>query len=160
MIYTGIRQLCAMSLLCGAALSVCPEGGAKRVAEILCTTVLVLTVLSPFKDFDLDAYALSSARYREAEAELFQRGDEAGNRLKRLVIESEYEAYIMDKAKELGLTDTAVDIEVQWSLEGLWVPYGIEIYAQGETRQIEELGRIIRDDLGIPFERQQWNGDG
>ena len=160
MIYTGIRQLCAMSLLCGAALTLTPQGGAKRVTEILCTAVLVLTVLSPLKELDLDAYALSVAKYRETEAELFHKGEEAGERLNRLVIEREYESYIMDKAKNLGLTITEVQIEVEWSLDGLWIPYGAEVHVQGDSTTKDDLGRILRDDLGIPFERQQWYEDG
>lgn len=159
MIYTGIRQLCAMSLLCGAALTLTPQGGAKRVTEILCTAVLVLTVLSPLKELDIDAYALSNAKYRETEAELFRKGEDAGERLNRLVIEREYESYIMDKGKNLGLTITKVKIQAEWSLDGLWIPYGAEVYVQGNSTAKDELGRILREDLGIPFERQQWYED-
>ena len=160
MIYTGIRQLCAMSVLCGAALTICPEGGVKRVTGIVCTAVLLLALLSPFAGVDLDFYALSEARRHEAETELFARAERAGERLNRIVIESEYAAYIMDKAAELGMTNIRAEVTARWELDGLWVPDSAELSAQGEWRQKEELGRIIRDDLGIPFERQQWHGDG
>ena len=60
--YEGIRELCAVSLLCGAALSILPEGGVKRVAEILCTASLILTVISPIRELDLDVLALENAR--------------------------------------------------------------------------------------------------
>ena len=156
--YSGIRQLCAMSLLCGAALTMTPEGGVKRVTQVLCTAVLVITVLSPLKALDIDDLALAGARLHEAERELFGRGEAAEERLNRLVIEREYEAYIMDKAESLGLELSELSIRVQWSLEGYWAPYGAELRAEGDRALIEELGRILRDDLGIPYERQQWNG--
>ena len=158
--FTGIRQLCAMSLLCGAALTMAPEGGVKRVTEILCTAILVLTILSPLIELDYDDYALTSARRHEAETELFDRAENTGQRLNRIVIEQEYESYIMDKASDLGLNVSGVDIQVEWSLDGLWVPHGATISADGDKAVKEELGRILRDDLGIPYERQQWNSNG
>lgn len=160
MIYTGIRQLCAMSVLCGAALTMCPEGGVKRVTETVCTAVLLLTLLSPFAGIDLDFYALSEARRHEAETELFSRAEKVEERLNRIVIEGEYAAYIMDKAAQLGMTEIYAEVTARWELDGLWVPYSAQLSAQGDWRQKDELGRIIRDDLGIPFERQQWHGDG
>ncbi len=160
MIYTGIRQLCAMSVLCGAVLTLCPEGSIKRVTETVCTAVLLLALLSPIIGADIDIYALSAARRHEAERELLERADESGHRLNRLVIEGEYAAYIMDKAAQLGLTQVSAKVEARWDLEGLWVPNAAELSAAGEWWKREELQRIIRDDLGIPFERQQWYGDG
>ncbi len=157
--YEGIRALCAVSLLCGAALSILPEGGVKRVAEILCTASLILAVLSPLKELDMDSYALESARLHELESELARQGQEAGDRLNRLVIEQEYEAYIMDKAGELGIEDLAVDVEVQWSLEGFWMPWGAELNSGCDQESRERLSRLLASDLGIPYERQRWNGE-
>lgn len=157
--YEGIRALCAVSLLCGAALSILPEGGVKRVAEILCTASLILAVLSPLKELDMDSYALESARLHELESELARQGQEAGDRLNRLVIEQEYEAYIMDKAGELGIEDLAVDVEVQWSLEGFWMPWGAELNSGCDQESRERLSWLLASDLGIPYERQRWNGE-
>ena len=110
---TGIRQLCAMSLLCGAALTMTPEGGVKRVTEMLVTAILAVTLIAPFRTLDLDSYADISARQHEAEAEIFSRAGEAGNRLNRLVIQREYASYIMDKAKNLGMELGSVEVEMQ-----------------------------------------------
>ena len=157
--YEGIRALCAVSLLCGAALSILPEGGVKRVAEILCTASLILAVLSPIKELDLETYAMENARLRELEASFAQNGQEAGERLERLVIEGEYETYIMDKAGELGIDGLKTDVEVQWSLEGFWIPYGVELSGECSDESREQLGRIMVSDLGIPYERQRWSSE-
>ena len=98
MIYQSIRQLCALSLLCGAALSVLPEGGVKRVAEVVCTASLIVALVSPLKALDMGTYALESAKRHELETALTVGAEAAEQRLNRLVIEQEYEAYIMDKA--------------------------------------------------------------
>ena len=70
MIHQSIRQLCALSLLCGAALSILPEGGVKRVSEVVCTASLIIAIVSPLKALDMDAYALESARRHELESSL------------------------------------------------------------------------------------------
>ncbi len=157
--YEGIRELCAVSLLCGAALSILPEGGVKRVAEILCTASLILAVISPIKELDLDVLALENARLHELETSLAQQGQEAEERLNRLVIEQEYETYIMDKASELGIEGLAADVEVQWSLEGFWIPYGAEIRSACSQDSRERLSQLLVSDLGIPYERQRWNSE-
>ena len=159
MIQQSIRQLCAIALLCGAALSILPEGGVKRVAEVVCTASLILAIVSPLKSLDMEGYALESAKRHELEAALTDEAEDARRRLNRLVIEQEYEAYIMDKALELGLEGLAVDVEVQWSLEGLWMPYGASVSGVcGQTGK-EKLSALMAADLGIPYERQRWDSE-
>lgn len=157
--YEGIRALCAVSLLCGAALSILPEGGVKRVAEILCTASLILAVLSPIRELDFETYAVKNARLHELEASIAQNGQEAGERLERLVIEGEYETYIMDKAGELGIDNLKTDVEVQWSLDGFWIPYGVALSAECDDESREKLSYILVSDLGIPYERQRWSSE-
>lgn len=159
MIHQSIRQLCILSLLCGAALSVLPEGGVKRVAEVTCTASLILALVSPLKALDMQTYALESAKRHELEAAMTNDAQAAQQRLNRLVIEQEYEAYIMDKAKELGLEGLAVDVEVQWSLEGLWMPYGATLSGVCSQTVKERLSALMAADLGIPYERQRWDSE-
>lgn len=160
MIYSGIRQLCAMSLLCGAALTMTPEGGVKRVAEIVCTASLIIAIVSPLKELDMGVYAVESARLHELETQLTSNATAAEERLNRLVIEQEYEAYIMDKASELGIGELEADVEVQWSLDGFWIPYGVKLKAGCSNEDKEQLSELIEADLGIPYERQRWHSDG
>ena len=159
MIYQSIRQLCALSLLCGAALSVLPEGGVKRVAEVVCTASLIVALVSPLKALDMGTYALESAKRHELETALTVGAEAAEQRLNRLVLEQEYEAYIMDKALEIGLEGLTVDVEVQWSLEGLWMPYAARISGVCSQTGKEKLAALMTADLGIPYERQRWDSE-
>ena len=159
MISQSIRQLCALSLLCGAALSILPEGGVKRVAEVVCTASLIVALVNPLKALDMESYALESAKRQERETALISGAEATQQRLNRLVIEQEYEAYIMDKALELGLEGLAVDVEVQWSLEGLWMPYGASISGVCSQTGKEQLSALMAADLGIPYERQRWDSE-
>lgn len=159
MIHQSIRQLCALSLLCGAALSILPEGGVKRVAEVVCTASLIVALVNPLKALDMGTYALETARLHEREAALTAEAEGLEQRLNRLVIEQEYEAYIMDKALEFGLEGLAVDVEVQWSLEGLWMPYAANISGACSQTGKEKLAALMTADLGIPYERQRWDSE-
>ena len=60
----------------------------KRVAGVLCTAALLITVLTPLKTSTWTLRALLLAKYKEEEAALTARGEEEINeRLNRLVIE-------------------------------------------------------------------------
>ena len=155
-----IRGICALSILCGAAMSIMPEGGAKRVAGILTAAILLTAILTPVKDIDLQSYALLAARYREQEAALTAQGEEINERLNRAVIERECEAYIMDKAKEIDIDIKEADVEVQWNTERVWTPYSACITAHAASAQKTALEDAVAAELGIPGERVTWRSDG
>lgn len=154
-----VRELCVLSIFCGASLSLCPEGGVRRVLSLLSTAALLALVLSSLRLLQLDDYPLDLARYRERERQLTVRSGEAREALNRLVIEGEYAAYIRDKAASMGIAVEDVRIGVRWSAEGVWVPESSQMRAaDGEQRSL--LGAVLEGDLGIPEERQEWLDDG
>lgn len=157
MIASCIRQLCALSILCGAAMSIAPEGSVKRIMGVLCSAALILAAIQPLKGLDLSQYALELAKYEEREAEFLESGEDMNDRLNRLVIQQGYETYIKDKATELGIETRSVSVGVQWSMDGLWVPDTAEIDGEGTGESKRALGRIIEAELGIPAERQYWS---
>lgn len=158
--FEGVRALCLTSVVCGAALSITPEGGAKKVAEILCAAILTVALLSPFKAFRFEDYALQSAKLHEAERQIIKGAEEAESRLNRLVIEQECISYIDSKAKELGIEQMNAVMEMRWDLEEIWVPWAVEIEAECSREQRENMSEMISAELGIPEERQRWNEDG
>lgn len=156
----SVRSLCVLSVLCGALQSLMPEGGAKRIAGLLSTAILVITLLTPFKELDFDSFALQSAKLRETEEEILSGASDAEQKLDRLVIERECASYILNKAEELGIALASAEVDMRWDLEGLWVPYAAELSAECTQAQKDALGAFIQSELGIPYERQRWNGDG
>lgn len=154
----SIRILCALSVLCGAALSLCPEGGVKRVLNIACSAALLCVIIQPISEFDYSVYALELAKNRQQEDALISAGTEFSDSLNRLVIEERYEAYILDKAEKLGLEMSGVSVTAEWSMEGLWVPSSAELRCAENEALRRELSGILEAELGIPAERQQWSG--
>lgn len=156
MIAEALRRLCALSLLCGAAMSIAPEGTVKRMTGVVCAAALICAAAQPLVGMDLEAYALELARNRAREEEFLSENGDINDRLNRLVIEQSYEEYIRDKAVEAGLSVDSVDVTAQWDTEGLWVPYSMEISCGGDREAERKLTGTIEAELGIPAERQEY----
>ena len=155
----ALRQLCGLSLFCGIALGLMPEGGVKKAASIACTVVLVMTVLLPLGTLDVSQYSLELAKYREIGDQLEERGDAFRDSMSRTVIEQECEAYIMDKAEAMGITVDTVKVRAFWNSEGVWVPESAEIRSGCGEIEKKRLSDLIFADLGIPAEKQEWSGN-
>lgn len=156
MIAAAIRQLCALSILCGVAMSITPEGSVKRIMSIVCSVVLISAAVEPITRIDFDVYSLELAKYSERESQLISRSEDMNDRLNRLVIEAEYESYILDKANKLSISEISADVTAYWSVEGFWVPETVEIICRCDEQQQRLLADTIEAELGIPAERQQW----
>ncbi len=155
-----IRALCAISVFCGAALSLCPEGAGKRTLSFACSVVILACALSFLRGLDWQEYATEAARLREREEEFLQQNGELRDRLDRLVIEEQYRTYILNTARELGLPLREVRILAQWSLEGFWVPDRAILSGELTEEERAILAARLETDLGIPRGRQEWTEDG
>ena len=156
----ALRELIALSLILGLALHLCPEGGFKQVLTVLSAALLGMAVLTSFKGLDYDALALGNAKLHEQEAAIIEDGERASQKLNRLFIEDEYASYILNRAELLGVSDLEIQVQSQWSYEGLWIPYAAQIKGTVGTDDKAALERLLRDDLGIPTERQYWDTNG
>lgn len=153
-----IRRLCALSILCGAALSISPKGNVRRIMGIVCAAALICAMLEPIRGMDFSAYSLELARAEQRREEFLADNADTGERLNRLVIQEQYRAYIMDKAKQLDIPMSEVNLELRWSGEGLWLPDSASYTARpGGDR--ETLEQTVQAELGIPVEKQIWRGN-
>ena len=154
-----VRELCVLSIFCGAALSLCPEGGGKKVLQILETAVLLAVILNGIGRMDFSPYAVELAKLHEKEDELAEDSQEIRNRLDRLVIEEEYRAYVEGRAEAIGVYPEEIRVRTRWNKDGLWVPDSSLIRLNTATIP-EALSRVLAGELGIPTERQEWILDG
>ena len=143
-----LKRLCVLSVFCGAARQLAPEGSARKGLELACSVALLACALSGFRELDLTQFTLETARYHEREQEFLTQSEQTRDALYRRVIEAEYAAYIEDRAAQLGLTLT-VSVTAQWSLEGLWLPYTVTLTGEAEEQARASLARAIEAELGI-----------
>ena len=151
-----IRALCALSVLCGIAQLLAPEGAAKRAISFVSAVVLLAGGVRLLREPDWESYALEARQLQIREESYTQENTEKLRSLDRRVIEAQYGAYILDMAAKQGLDVTEVGVEAVWSTDGLWLPYSL--WMEGDLTPEERLrlsGRI-EAELGIPRERQTW----
>lgn len=156
MIFTGIRELCVMSVICGAAISIAPEGMVKQMTQILCACVLLTVLLSTVREFRFYDFALQTAKLRAAEAEILQSAEDAEHRLNRTVIEQDLRTYILDKAASAGIDLHEVSFGMRWDMEGYWVPESVSLWLCSDEAGKRYLSDILKYDFGIPADMQEY----
>ena len=153
---SALKSLVFLSFLSGAALYFCPEGGCKRVLKLLSAAIFVAVILSPLQELDYDVFSLEQARFASAEAEITHKTRLTEQMLKKALLQENCANYIASNARELGLSLKDAELELRQNDADEWLPYAITIRVTGEEDAAELLCRQIRDELGIPMERQVW----
>ncbi len=151
-----IRQLCALSVACGLALLLTPEGGVKRAVQIGCSVILILSVLGAVRSFDFDSYALELARYREMGRDLAEDAGERSRRLSKDLMEREIEDYLASQAAALAIGEFHAEATLRWSTEGFWIPDHVRLTGRFDETQQRLLRERIAADLGVPEKEQEW----
>ncbi len=149
-----IRALAGSAVFCTVALTLCPEGRARKVLNMACACVMALALLSPVAGLDMSSLSKAIGRYSEAAREITGSAEAAAGEYEQSVIARECEAYISDRAGELGVRLNEVRVTLRWSEEGYWYPWTCSLSAPGG--QSGELSDAITGELGIPPERQSW----
>ena len=150
-----IISLTGTALICAAASALTPEGRVKRIVRMLCALGMAAALLAPLlRGAELSAYRLNLARYRTGAETLTGEGEALRRTLDRGIIECETEAYILDKAKTLGVPLTGARVALRWSTEGVWLPESAELAGPFS----ETLARTLEAELGIPRTAQTWIG--
>jgi len=148
-----ILGMAGAAVFCTLCSAVTPDGGVKKVQKLLCGVVMTLALLSPLVGLDMGAYSVNLARCRSQAEEIGASAQEISDSLSRTFIEQRCAAYILDKARMLGLEPDGVRVTAQWSDEGVWYPAEAEIEAQYDRR----LSEKIEEELGISTRNQRWS---
>lgn len=143
----------ASALLLGF-LSQMDDGKQKKLLQFVGNLLVLLTVIAPLAKLDPDWIAQSISKL-QIQSEEIRTGVAVTNRdLQARIIKEKSEAYILDKAGELGVTITP-DISLR---DDAGYPYPYRIVVEGTITEKEKrmLSKILAEDLGIPEQRQEW----
>lgn len=137
---------CAAMLL-ALAEQLIPEGAGKRVLRLAGGLLLILMAVNPIAKLDtreLERIVKEfDVQIQTADEEL----EATNDFLYESIIEEKTAAYILDKAKELGM-NCRVSVSVAWDGE-IPKPHAVRIYGTWNKAQREELSRIMEAELGI-----------
>lgn len=131
-----------------------PKGSAGKAGQLAAGLLLLLAAVKPLTGFSLagaaDALGELHLRQEEREAEL----TEENRQMLKARIEGETETYILDKARELGISCTAAvrcaDEDGGYRLEQVILSGGMT------EEQARTLSRKLESDLGLQSGQIRW----
>ncbi len=141
-----------------AAMALAPEGPLKKSVRLVAGIVMTAAFLSCAADFDYAALSLNLAKYRAMAEDAVSGAVSAGSARERIIIEEEYAAYILDKARELG-AEIGASVTVRWDDAGYWVPESVTVSGDVPDEVRRSLERTIETDLGVERSRQEWSAE-
>ena len=157
----GLREYLLSIIACALLTALCtallPKGGVRRVGGFVCGLLMLLCTVRPLIRLNSTTIAQAISR-AEMQAETARTGVEIRNRaLAAAIIKENCEAYILDKAAELGLAVTA---SVTIAGEDTY-PYPAAVQLTGDPlpQQRRMLTRWIAATLAIPEEAQTWTNE-
>lgn len=141
-----------VTMLLSVAQTLVPEGTVRKITSFIGGLLLVV-MLQPLLRTDLGSLRIHAEDYAAAIEERQAELESAENEALAQGIAERTAAYISDKAAGLGLTVT-VRVETEPGADGTPLPE--RVYLEGTKS--EELSDWLAEELGIPAERQVWNG--
>lgn len=158
MLENWIRSVVAVSAVCAVCCALTPEGRPKKACRIVFGIVMVIAIIAPLKELDFREYSISAEKYKLRAEQLVASASEAKENLDRRIIEEKYEAYILDKAQNCGVTPCSVTVNCAWSNEGYWYPDKLEVVLNSQEDEVkcEAVKRSAECELGIDGSRQIW----
>ncbi len=149
-------RLTGAALIASAAVTLAPDGPAKKALRLVCGVMMMIALMSGAADFDYSAYAARFSEYRQQAQTLIDGTENSGTQLVRSVIEAELESYILDKAEACGVSDAEVAVSARWSSDGYWYPDTVTIAGQFDEQTRREISRYITAELGVQEIDQRW----
>lgn len=149
-----LLSLTASAVICGIITAMFPgKGASQKLVKLLSGLMLTIAALQPVSRLDIAGFLddwkfeLSQGEYAGHEGENLARDAMAE------IIKENTEAYILDKAVQLGLQITA---EVTLTGDDIPQPKKVTIRGYASPYAKSQLMQIIADDLGISKEDQTW----
>ena len=141
------------SIAGGILTGIVKEGSCGKLLKLMCGAFLLLTAIQPIAGLEIP----DLSRWTE---EILSEGEEAARQgtifyeeQREAIIKEKTEAYILDKAGELGIR---IQAEVAVSDSEEPVPCGVVLSGEAEPAQKRRLETILERELGISRENQRW----
>lgn len=129
----------------------------KQVLRLIAFVSLATAIISAVVRLDFSSYAAALQRIHSASAWDAEAAEEQNRNMNRLLIESECNAYIVQRGEELGVSVAEAHVTTSWDTQGCWVPERVEITLSRPNDDKDVLRDAIVTELGIPADLQTWS---
>lgn len=147
-------RITAAAILASVLRKLAPQGAAGRGTRLGAGLLVILVALQPLGEQNLyeAARKIVEGSYQAGFTE--DALQESTNALMEGLIKENTEAYILDKAQDMGVN---IQVEVETVVQnGCPIPWRATLKGSVSPTQKETLTAILQDELGIPEERQGW----
>lgn len=156
---TGIQSyflsVIAAGLVCSILQSLAGKNGTGgAVLKLTAGIFLSLTVLGPVVRLNFDHLFLSTEQFLQSASQAAGEGEKIAEETMSSIIMERTEAYILDKAKSMGVS---LCVSVTLSPDTL-APVRVELDGAVSPYAKMRLQEMISDELGISKENQIWTG--
>lgn len=148
-----VISVVSAALTCGILSRLIQKDTAKELARLLSGLFLVLTVISPLKQIDIDLLMQFPLSYKQEAEEAANLGKEMASEAYSDVIKTHSEAYILDKAAALN-----AKLSVEITVSDAYAPVQAELCGEISPYARTALEIYLESDLGITKENQIWIG--
>lgn len=149
-----LLSVVAASFLMSFTVAVLPKGKLQKTASLIGSLLLILSVLSPVVKLKAEELAIAISDLKIETEEIRINTELTSRELQRMLIKEEFEAYIWDKASAMGVS---LDVEILLSDEASYPhPVGVKLEGSVTPEVQASLSRMISDNLGIEFDKQEW----
>lgn len=150
-----IFSVAATALLCGMITSLLQNCSVQKIAKFICGMILLTVVLRPVSSLgSLNKLEIPIPSFPEGQ-DLITSSVNGSQKAITEIIKQNTQAYIVDKAAELGLEIRA---EVVLSNDALALPVAVTLYGNASPYLKLSLQEIIQEELNIAKENQVWTG--
>lgn len=145
--------LCA-AVICTVITALTPKSkSAGKLIRMLCGLFLLLSILKPIGNIDLSNIGDFADSLQTDSERIVAQGVEASAQSLRSVIKEECEAYVMEKAMQMG---AEISVEIVIAEGNTPVPTDATVTGTVSPYAKQRLAVILAEDLNIPKERQKW----
>lgn len=153
----GLRQyavsVVAAAIICSILTRLASQDTAKGLIRLLCGLVLTIVVIRPIVRMEFPAVKEITLPPLPDAENAVEEGTELAKESMDGIIKSTCEAYILNKANELG-----ANIQVSVSVNAQHIPFAVKITGEVTSDVRKQLERTLEEDLGITKEHQSWTG--
>ncbi len=149
-------SLTGASVICAVITALFPgKGASAKLIKLISGVILCLIALQPVSRLDISSFLREWEFDLSSGTDASHDGEILAQKARYKLIKDSCEAYILDKATELGLQIT---VEIELDDQSFPQPESVVIRGNISPYAKVQLQQILTSDLGIAKENQTWTG--
>lgn len=150
-----LLTIIGIGFLCAFISAIVPSSASNRFVTLGCGLLMLLTLIKPLANLDMEYLAESISRYKISETEIKSETKIDNKKLIAGIIKEKCETYIWDKAEQIGIEPLEIKVKICDNNDYPY-PNGLLILCNYSEKQRRDLTQWVERELAIEEENQEW----